>query len=187
MKELCQEIPGVSVEFQKDVPHPGRCKDRMSGICELGPLVRIEPLHYQYVKVREEDCMEIFQRTVLNHEPVEHLFYKKGGETYASPDEFHLLPNRPGLFWKTAENSMQNLLTSTIASGGYDALTKALFDMTPEDVLEEVDKSKLRGRGGGGFRQEESGNRWQLTKKSRFITLSATATKVTPAHSWTEA
>ena len=80
MKELCQEMPGVSVEFQKDVPHLGAIKTGCQGICELGPLVRIEPLHYQYVKVTEKDCMEIFQRTVLNHEPVEHLFYKKGGE-----------------------------------------------------------------------------------------------------------
>ena len=75
MKELCQEMPGVSVEFQKDVPHLGTVKTGCQGICELGPLVRIEPLHYQYVKVTEEDCLEIFQRTVLNHEPVEHLFY----------------------------------------------------------------------------------------------------------------
>ena len=50
MKELCQEIPGVSVEFQKDVPHLGAVKTGCQGICELGPLVRIEPLHYQYVK-----------------------------------------------------------------------------------------------------------------------------------------
>lgn len=95
MKELCQEMPGVSVEFQKDVPHLGAIKTGCQGICELGPLVRIEPLHYQYVKVTEEDCMEIFQRTVLNHEPVEHLFYKKAASLTLHRTKFHLLPSKP--------------------------------------------------------------------------------------------
>ena len=49
-------------------------------------------------------------------------------------------------------------LDEYIASGGYEALSKALFDMTPEDVLNEVDKSKLRGRGGGGF---PTGRKWK--------------------------
>ena len=111
MLELCQDLEGVSVEFQKDVPHIGAVKTGCQGICELGPLVRIEPCHYQYVKVQEEDCQEIFQRTVLKQEPVERLFYKKNGESYATPD-----------------------------------------------VLEEVDQSKLRGRGGGGF---PAGRKWK--------------------------
>ena len=87
MVELCQDLEGVSVEFQKDVPHIGTVKTGCQGICELGPLVRIEPYHYQYVKVQEDDCAEIFQRTVLNEEPVERLFYKKGGKAYPTPDE----------------------------------------------------------------------------------------------------
>ena len=58
MLELCKDIEGVSVEFQKDIPHIGTIKTGCQGICELGPLVRIEPLHYQYVKVQEEDCMK---------------------------------------------------------------------------------------------------------------------------------
>ena len=158
MKELCQEMPGVSVEFQKDVPHLGAIKTGCQGICELGPLVRIEPLHYQYVKVTEEDCMEIFQRTVLNHEPVEHLFYKKGGESYASPDEIPFIAKQTRIVLENCGKFDAESLDEYIASGGYDALTKALFDMTPEDVLEEVDKSKLRGRGGGGF---PAGRKWK--------------------------
>ena len=54
MLELCQDLEGVSVEFQKDVPHIGAVKTGCQGICELGPLVRIEPCHYQYVKIQEE-------------------------------------------------------------------------------------------------------------------------------------
>ena len=49
MKELCENVEGVSVEFQKEVPHLGTVKTGCQGICELGPLVWIEPAHYQYV------------------------------------------------------------------------------------------------------------------------------------------
>ena len=68
MLELCKDLEGVTVEFQKDVPHIGAIKTGCQGICELGPLVRIEPLHYQYVKVQEEDCTVILQSTDLNKE-----------------------------------------------------------------------------------------------------------------------
>ena len=63
--ELCRDMEGVSVEFQKDVPHLGVVKTGCQGICELGPLVRIEPAHFQYVKVQPEDCREIFEKSVL--------------------------------------------------------------------------------------------------------------------------
>ena len=71
--ELCRDMEGVSVEFQKDVPHLGVVKTGCQGICELGPLVRIEPAHFQYVKVQPEDCREIFEKSVLAGEPVERL------------------------------------------------------------------------------------------------------------------
>ena len=158
MLELCQDLEGVSVEFQKDVPHIGAVKTGCQGICELGPLVRIEPCHYQYVKVQEEDCQEIFQRTVLNQEPVERLFYKKNGESYATPDEIPFIAKQTRIVLENCGKFDAESLDEYIASGGYDALAKALFDMTPEDVLEEVDQSKLRGRGGGGF---PAGRKWK--------------------------
>ena len=158
MLELCKDLEGVTVEFQKDVPHIGAIKTGCQGICELGPLVRIEPLHYQYVKVQEEDCTEIFQRTVLNKEPVERLFYKKNGESFASPDEIPFIAKQTRIVLENCGKFDAESLDEYIASGGYDALAKALFDMTPENVLEEVDKSKLRGRGGGGF---PAGRKWK--------------------------
>lgn len=72
--------------------------------------------------------------------------------------KFLLLQNRLVLLWKTAVKFDAESLDEYIASGGYEALSKALFDMTPEDVLNEVDKSKLRGRGGGGF---PTGRKWK--------------------------
>ena len=158
MVELCQDLEGVSVEFQKDVPHIGTVKTGCQGICELGPLVRIEPYHYQYVKVQEDDCAEIFQRTVLNEEPVERLFYKKGGKAYPTPDEIPFIAKQTRIALENCGKFDAESLDEYIASGGYEALSKALFDMTPEDVLNEVDKSKLRGRGGGGF---PTGRKWK--------------------------
>ena len=158
LAELCKDTEGVSVEFQKDVPHIGTVKTGCQGICELGPLVRIEPLHVQYVQVKEEDCMEIFQRSVLNNEPVERLFYKKNGESFASPDEIPFIAKQTRIVLENCGKFDAESLDEYIASGGYDALAKALFDMTPEEILDEVDKSKLRGRGGGGF---PAGKKWK--------------------------
>ena len=59
MMKLCENLDWVSVEMQKDVPHVGVVKTGCQGLCELGPLMRIEPYGYQYVHVQEEDCLEI--------------------------------------------------------------------------------------------------------------------------------
>ncbi len=71
-----------------------------------------------------------------------------------------------------------------LAIGGYSALAKALFQMKPEQVIDEVKKSGLRGRGGGGF---PTGNKWETTRDAHgeSSTSSATATRATPARTWT--
>ena len=127
MVELCQDLECVSVEFQKDVPHIGTVKTGCQGICELGPLVRIEPYHYQYVKVQEEDCAEIFQRTVLNQEPVERLFYKKSGKSYPTPDEIPFIAKQTRIALENCGKFDAESLDEYIASGGYEALSKVLL------------------------------------------------------------
>ena len=69
MSGLCHNLDNATVEFEGHVPHIGVANTGCQGICELGPLVRIEPYHYQYVKVKPEDCQEIFEKTVLNGQP----------------------------------------------------------------------------------------------------------------------
>ncbi|MCI5650421.1 MAG: NADH-ubiquinone oxidoreductase-F iron-sulfur binding region domain-containing protein [Fusicatenibacter sp.] len=158
MQELCRDIAGVSVEMQDHVPHIGVAKSGCQGICEFGPLVRIEPYHYQYIKVQEEDCMEIFQRTVLKGEPVERLFYKKGGKHYATPSDIPFIAKQTRVVLENCGKLDAESLDEYLASGGYQALEKALFEMTPAQVIDEVDKSGLRGRGGGGF---PTGKKWK--------------------------
>lgn len=158
MQELCKDMPGVSVEFDGHVPHIGVVKTGCQGICELGPLMRIEPLHYQYVKVQMDDCEEIFKRTVLNKEPVERLFYKKGEDSFPTPDDIPFIAKQTRITLENCGRFDAESLDEYIASGGYSALSKAIFDMSPRDVIEEVDKSGLRGRGGGGF---PTGKKWK--------------------------
>ena len=150
MQELCKDMPGVSVEFEGHVPHIGVVKTGCQGICELGPLMRIEPLHYQYVKVRMDDCEEIFKRTVLNKEPVERLFYKKGEDSFPTPDDIPFIAKQTRITLENCGRFDAESLDEYIASGGYNALSKTLLDMSPRDVIDEVDKSDMRGRGRGG-------------------------------------
>ena len=62
MVKLCEGLDNVEVSMQKDVPHIGTVKTGCQGLCELGPLVRIEPQHLQYVHVQIEDCKEIVKK-----------------------------------------------------------------------------------------------------------------------------
>ena len=170
MKELCENVEGVSVEFQKEVPHLGTVKTGCQGICELGPLVRIEPAHYQYVKVQPEDCGEIFERTVLHGEPVERLFYHRNEKIYEKPEEIPFIAGQTRIVLENCGKIDAESLEEYIAAGGFSALTKAFFDMTPEQVVEEVDRSGLRGRGGGGF---PAGRKWKQVarqpEKVRYV------------------
>lgn len=170
MALLCEDVDGVTVEMQEEIPHLGVIKTGCQGICELGPLMRIEPYDYQYVKVQPEDCKEIFERTILRGEPVERLFYRKGDNAYERPSDIPFIAKQTRIVLENCGNINAESIDEYIAAGGFDALAKALFDMTPDQVIDEVDKSGLRGRGGGGF---PAGRKWKQVarqaEKVRYI------------------
>jgi NADH-quinone oxidoreductase subunit F len=123
------------------------------GLCELGPIVVIDPGEILYHSVEEPDVAEIFRETVLGGRVVERLLYEdpKTGEKVKSPSEipFYNVQKRIVL-----EHNGQIDPTSTdgyIAVGGYSSLAKALGSMEPDQIIDQVEKSGLRGRGGGGF------------------------------------
>ena len=91
MARLCEGIDGVQIEMQKDIPHVGVIKTGCQGLCELGPLMRIEPYGYQYVHVQEEDCLEIVERTIRLGQPVDRLFYRHGDEVCPKPEDIPFL------------------------------------------------------------------------------------------------
>lgn len=135
------------------------------GFCEQGPIVVIFPQEIYYFKVRPIDVPLIISQTLIKNEIVHRLLYKNPitGKTAKTLSEIPfykhqnmlLLANNFKVDWKKIDDY--------IALGGYSALSKALSKMTPKGVLDEVKKSKLRGRGGGGF---PTGRKWESAQKA---------------------
>ena len=152
----------IDLEHENGGGSVGIKKSGCHGFCEMGPLVRVEPKGYLYVKVKPSDCAEILETSIVNDNCVERLVYHKDGEMHKHQESipFYKLQNRVVL-----ENCGRLDATSIaeyLALGGYSALEKALFEMTPEDVLHEVEISNLRGRGGGGF---PAARKWSQVRK----------------------
>ena len=170
MVKLCEDIEGVQVEMQKDIPHVGVIKTGCQGLCELGPLMRVEPYDYQYVHVQLEDCREIVERTVLQGQPVERLFYREDNKVCPHPDDIPFLNQQTRIVLENCGKINAESIDEYIAVGGFQALAKALFEMTPQDVIDEVTKSGLRGRGGAGF---PAGRKWSQVarqeEKVRYV------------------
>ncbi len=170
MKLLCQGLEGVQIEMQKDLPHLGVIKTGCQGLCELGPLMRIEPYNYQYVKVQVEDCREIVEKTVMEGVPVERLFYTHDNQRYPHPEDIPFLKLQTRIVLENCGKIDAESIDEYIAIGGFSALSKALFEMTPDQVIDEVEKSGLRGRGGAGF---PAGRKWRQVagqpEKTRYV------------------
>lgn len=141
MARLCEDIDGVTVEMQKDVPHVGVIKTGCQGLCELGPLMRIEPYDYQYVHVQPEDCKEIVERTVLEGKPVERLFYRDHDTVCPHPSDIPFLNQQTRIVLENCGNIDAESIDEYIAVGGFQAMAKAFFDMSPQEVIDEVSKS----------------------------------------------
>ena len=123
------------------------------GFCERGPVVVIQPGDVFYQQVEEPDVPEIFRETVMGGRVVERLLYEDPATGVKAPTAedvpFYKAQHRIVL----AQNGVidPTSIDEYIAAGGYAALDKALHTMAPRDVLAEVERSGLRGRGGGGF------------------------------------
>ncbi len=163
--DLVKETPGVTLEF---APHDAKEHEELVGVkktgcqgcCELGPLVRIQKGErvVQYVKVQQSDCKNIFEKSVLGDEIIEELLYHKAGEAFVRPDEIPFIAKQTRMVLENCGHFDSESLDEYIAAGGFKALEKAMFEMSRDDVIEEIDKSGLRGRGGGGF---PAGRKWK--------------------------
>lgn len=168
----------VEIAFGADAAHDadGSCpvggikKSGCHGFCEMGPLVRIEPMNVLYIKVKEEDCEEIFERTILHGEPVERLLYEMNGVKYQAQEEIPFYAKQTRLVLKNCGHIDAEHIDEYLAVGGYSALEKVLFEMKPEEVVNEIYDSNLRGRGGGGF---QTGYKWRQVarqaEKTRYV------------------
>jgi len=135
------------------------------GFCERGPMAKIFPEKIFYFQVKPEDVAEIVESTLLKNEFVEKLLFldEKTGKRCAYQHEipFYKLQNQV-VFGNNFLISPKDI-EDYIAVGGYSALAKALSGMTPVDVLQEIKKADLRGRGGGGF---PAGAKWETTRNA---------------------
>ncbi|MCI8293888.1 MAG: NADH-quinone oxidoreductase subunit NuoF [Hespellia sp.] len=171
MCELVKNHPDVEVKFGAEIAHGdgeiGVKKSGCHGFCEMGPLMRIEPLGLLYTKVKPEDCDEIFHRTIEKGEPIRHLLYKQDGIEYPTQEEIPFYKKQTRLVLKNCGHIDAEHIEEYISTGGYTALEKVLFTMTPEEVVQEVSDSNLRGRGGGGF---TTGYKWSQVAKQEETT-----------------
>jgi NADH-quinone oxidoreductase subunit F len=135
------------------------------GSCDLGPVAIVYPEGIFYQKLKTEDVPEIVQNHLLKGRPVERLLYRR-------PSTGELLPTLEQIdfFSKQEKIVLRNCgvidpanIEEYIARDGYQALAKALTEMTPEQVIEEVKASGLRGRGGAGF---PTGMKWEFVRKA---------------------
>ena len=135
------------------------------GFCEQGPLVVIYPRNIMYTHVKVEDVPEIISETVLNDRIVDRLLYTDpaSGQKFIHEFEIPFYKKQKRLLLGNNSKIDPNNIEDYIVLGGYSTLAKALFEMTPEQVIEEVKKSRLRGRGGGGF---PAGRKWESCRNA---------------------
>ena len=135
------------------------------GFCEQGPLVIIYPEGTFYTHVQEADVPEIVSEHLIKGRIVNRLLFKEPLTSQSVPDyadiDFYKKQHR--LVLKNCGHINPDSLEEYIGADGYEGLAKVLLTMTPEQVVEEMKKTGLRGRGGGGF---PTGMKWGFCQKS---------------------
>jgi NADH:ubiquinone oxidoreductase subunit F (NADH-binding)/(2Fe-2S) ferredoxin len=135
------------------------------GFCEQGPLVVIQPERLLYTGVTPNDAPEIIRKTIGQGQVIERLLFK-------DPNTNQRIPHEPDVpFYKEQtrvilrDNGLidPSCIEDYISLGGYGALVKALTELTPEQVIDEIKRSGLRGRGGAGF---PTATKWELCRKA---------------------
>ena len=156
-----QEVEKQGLETKVDVRATG-----CHGFCERGPLVVIRPESIFYQRVSVEDVLEIISETVLKGNIIDRLLYTdpNTGKKIIYEHEVPFYRKQKRLVFGNNGYIDPAIIDDYLAVGGYAALSKVLFRMSPEEVIEEVKKSGLRGRGGGGF---PTGIKWEACRGAK--------------------
>jgi len=174
ISEMVADNPNVEVHFGPEIAHgDGPIEVKKSGchgFCEMGPLMRIEPLGILYTKVKVDDCQEIFEKTIKNGEIISRLLYKQNGVEYPKQEEIPFYKKQTRLVLENCGHIDAEHIEESLANDGYQALAKVLLEMTPDEVIQVIYDSNLRGRGGGGF---QTGYKWKQVarqlEKIRYV------------------
>ena len=131
------------------------------GFCENGPVIVIHPEGTCYIRSKVEDAKEILEKTI-NGEIVTRLLFKDNdGKPIEKEQDIPFYKYQKRVILENNSKLDPTSVEDYIRLGGYSALAKVLTGMTPYEVIEEIKKSNLRGRGGGGF---PTGVKWEITR-----------------------
>ena len=160
-KELGADV-SVLTDYDKMTIVPTGCH----GFCEQGVLVIIPDKHVTYVKVRYKDVEEIYESHVRNNKPVERLLYTDpmSGEHVHKNEEINFYAKQTRTALANCGHINAESLDEAIAVRGYEALANILEENNPDAVIDTIEKSGLRGRGGGGF---PTGRKWRFTAANK--------------------
>jgi NADH:ubiquinone oxidoreductase subunit F (NADH-binding)/(2Fe-2S) ferredoxin/NAD-dependent dihydropyrimidine dehydrogenase PreA subunit len=155
-KEIEKQGLQNEVDFRKTGCH---------GFCEQGPIVVIDPEETCYLQVTPDDIPEIISQTLTKKKVVDRLLYvdPTTGEKITRESDIPFYKNQERLVFGANRRIDPKNFEDYLAIGGLQALTKVLFEMTPDQVIAEVIEANLRGRGGGGF---PAGIKWEAARKA---------------------
>ena len=160
-KELGADVSTLT-EYDKMTTVPTGCH----GFCEQGVLVIIPDKHVTYVKVKVEDVEEIYESHIKNNKPVERLLYTdpKTHEHVHKNEDINFYAKQTRTALANCGHINAECIDEAVAVRGYEALANVLEANNPDAVIEEIEKSGLRGRGGGGF---PTGRKWRFTAANK--------------------
>lgn len=135
------------------------------GFCEQGPIAFIEPEGIFYTHLSVEDVPEITRSHLQDGKPIKRLFYRDPITGQAVPyyKDIDFYAKQERIVLRNCGRINPERIEDYLAIGGYQSLRKALFEMTPEQIIDEVKRSGLRGRGGAGF---PTGLKWEFCRQS---------------------
>ena len=149
---------------EKNIENVRVIKTGCFGLCAKGPVVIIRPENTFYAHVKPEDCEEIIQTHIVENKRVERLLCKDiDGKLVEKLDELEFYKKQKRIVLKNCGVINPEDIDEYIAFDGYLALEKVLKEMTPDEVIEEITKSGLRGRGGAGF---PTGKKWLFARQA---------------------
>ncbi len=176
---VCQETPCLSMgsgiiydEFQAELNKHKLKNAKLEisgchghGLCEQGPSIVIEPDGIFYIGVQKEDVAEIVNTHVRKGKPVERLLYKDPIINQIIPyyRDVNFYKKQQRLVLHNCGHTNPENIDHYITNRGYQALKKTLIGMTPDQVIDEIKRSGLRGRGGAGF---PTGRKWEFCRNS---------------------
>lgn len=166
LQMMKEEALPCSIKLEKE-PHEdsvGLKKSGCHGLCEMGPLIKIEPWGYLYIKVKTEDCREIIEKTIKKGECIERLTYKRHNKAYEIQEKIPFYKKQTRVVLEHCGQIDATSIEEYLAVGGYKALEKVLFEISEDEIINEISYSNLRGRGGGGF---PTGRKWSQVKRQK--------------------